>query len=407
MVMNPPDTDDPIPRLWDELPATFGTARAELLMELGHHLIHAERYDEALPVVQTAEELYLESSDDEALGRAAHNRAVIFGGLGRLDEQLVAESESIEHYERVQRFDSAGCSRMSLAQTLCSAGRLKEALPIFEAALENFTACDEPHHRANALMSLLDTNVSLGSFTAASRLLRPTFTATTQAAPIPVVARLHELAAEVLEVKHGTESATKALRCARAVWDAVDDETRVAACDIRIAVLAIADAPSSAARTLRSLRYERRRAGDAAGVAACDRGLGLVALANNKPRKAGRRFEDASVVFAACALFADAAECDALAIRAALAVGAGPEVIPTLRRTVKYLDEFHRPVAEVRARLDLAQVLIDNGEPRAAAREAKRAESVARRGILRPELAQATSLREQAQAALRAGDARH
>lgn len=400
--MNPPDTDDPIAQLWDQLPTTVGIDRAELLMELGHHLIDAERYDEALPVVQTAEELFIESFDDEALGRAAHNRAVILGGLGRLDEQLAADRESVERYERAQRYDRAGCSRMSLAQTLCFAGRIKEAVPIFEAALDNFTACGEPHHRANALMSMLDAYISLGRFTAASRLLRPAYTATTQAAPIPIVARLHELAAQILEVKRGPEQATKALQRARAIWDALDDQTAAAACDIRIAVLRITSgSPSGAASTLRTLRDERRHAEDAVGVAVCDRGLGLAALARDKPQKAERRFEDAAAVFAACAHFADAAECDALAAQAALAGGAAADVvIPRLRRAAKYLNQCHRPVAEIRARLDLAQALLDSDDARAAVREAKRAESMARRGILHPELDAARTIRWHAEAAL-------
>lgn len=42
-MMNPPETDPPTTELWDEIPKFFGTARADLLMELAEHLMEAER----------------------------------------------------------------------------------------------------------------------------------------------------------------------------------------------------------------------------------------------------------------------------------------------------------------------------------------------------------------------------
>lgn len=399
--MRAPDTDDRITELWEELPSTFGTARAELLMELGHHLIEADRFDEALPVVETAEELYADSFDDVARGRAAHNRAVILGRLGRLDEQLAAERESIDHFERAQRRDLAGCSRMSLGQTLANADRLKDALTWFEAARKDFDASGQRHHIANALMCLVDVNVDLGRFTAAAALLAPALAATTQAAPIPTVARLHELAAQILEVCSGPAAAYKPLRHARAIWDALDEQDEVAACDIRAAVVDItADSPQAATTALQALREERRAEEDVAGVAACDRGLGLAALARHQPRQAERFLEAASAVFAAAALFADAAECDALAARAVIAQGRPADAVKPLQRAARRLQRHHRVRPEAEARVELARVLLDQGDAKGALREAKRAESLAKHGILRRELDAARTLRYRAEAAL-------
>lgn len=400
--MSEPDTDDHdrITELWNDIPNTFGLARGELLMELGHHLLDAGRFAEALPVVQTAEDLYAEAADEVALGQAAHDRAVILGRLGRHDEQRAADEESIFRYERGHRPDLAGCSRMSLAQTMCLAGRLKEALPVFAAALADFEAAGETEHAANALMGLVQTNVSLGRFPAAQRSLPAAFAAVTQAAPIPVTAMLHELAAQILASRRGAAAATKALRRARAIWDALDGDEEVASCDIRMAMLAITtDGPAAATTALQSLRLERKEAGDVAGVAACDRGIGLAALARGRPRQAERRFEDASAVFAACAAFADAAECDALAARAAAARGDTDAAARALRRAARELAERHRPVAEVGARLDLARLLLDAGDAAGALRQAKRAEAVARHGMADSMLEEAGDLRHAARIA--------
>ena len=402
--MHAPDTDDRIAELWEELPSTFGTARADLLMELGHHLIDADRFDEALPVVETAEELYADGFDDVARGRAAHNRAVILGRLGRLDEQLGAECESIGHYERAQRRDLAGCSRMSLGQTLANAGRPKDALTHFEAARQDFDAAGERHHLANALMCLVDVNVDLGRFRVAATFLAPAFTATTQAAPIPTVARLHELAAQIFECRNGAAAARQPLRQARAIWDALDEQDQVAACDIRLAVLDITTAsPEAATTTLQSLRDERRAEEDVAGVAACDRGLGLAALARHQPRQAERRFEAASAVFSAAALFGDASECDALAARALAAQGRPAEAIKPLQRAARHLERYRRPRPEVEARVELARLLLAAGDHKGALREAKRAESVAKHGLPAALVDAARVLRYRAEAARTAG----
>lgn len=301
-MMNPPETDPAIAELWDEIPKVFGTARADVLMELAEHLMEAERHSEAVPVLETSQELYVEAGVDWMAGRVAHNLGVALGHLGREAEQRAAEQESIERFERAQRRDLAGCSRMSLGLHLRKAGRLKEALAAFRAAACDFADANEPLHKANALLAELEAEVDLGRFPVAARLLGPALHALAPVAPVASVARLHELAAQVFEVRNGPAAAQPILRRARAVWDALDDQDEVAKCDIRSAVLLIyTDRPEAAATTLQSLRPERQEAGDPAGVAACDHGLGVAALARKRPLQALRLFDDAATVFQAAA----------------------------------------------------------------------------------------------------------
>jgi tetratricopeptide (TPR) repeat protein len=401
MVMNPPDLDGRITELWDAIPTTIGTARADLLLELADRLMEAERHDEALPVLETAEELFVEHGPGWLAGRAAHNRGVVLGHLGRRDELLAAERESIQHYAEGQRHDLAGCSRMSLGFHLRAGGQIAEALASFLTAEADFRATGEQAHRANALLAVVESEVDLGRFPSAERRIHPTLAALASTAPVPSVARLHELAAQVFEVRRGPELALKALRNARAVWDALDEEGDVARCDIRTAVLTIGtDGPEAASTILQTLRLERQEAGDVPGVAACDRGLGLAALERNQPHQALRRFEDAAAVFHASALFADAVECNALAAEATAAVGRAEEARKALTRLLPSLARHHRPVAELRARLRLTELLLAAGDTRGALREAKRAESIARRGRMDHALDDARRLRAGAEARL-------
>lgn len=396
--MNPPDLDRRITELWDEYPTAVGTARGDLLLELADHLMEADRPREALPVLETAEDLFLELGLEWLAGRAAHNRGVVLGHLGRADEQLAAEQQSIHHYTNGQRHDLAGCSRMSLGFHLRAAGRMKEALAAFLAAEHDFRAADERLHLGNALLAILEVEVDLGRFPSAERRVRPTLAVLAATAPVPTVARLHELAADVFEVRCGPAMAQRALRNARAIWDALDEEGDVAKCDIRSAVLAIAtDGPETATTTLLGLRAERQEMGDVPGVAACDRGLGLAALAGAQPVPARRRFEDAAAVFQASALFADAVECDALAAEAAAQAGAPDQARCELARLVPSLARHHRPRAELRARLELGRLLLAAGDRRAARREAGRAASIARRGGLHGALDEARLLRHRAE----------
>lgn len=397
-MMNPPETDPPMTELWDEIPKVFGTARADVLMELAEHLMEAERHSEAVPVLETSRELYVEAGVDWMAGRVAHNLGVALGHLGREAEQLAAEQESIERFERAQRRDLAGCSRMSLGLHLRKAGHLKEALAAFRAAAGDFADANEPLHRANALLAELEAELDLGRFPAAARLLGPALQALAPVAPVGSVARLHELAAQVFEVRSGPAAAQPILRRARAVWNALDDEDEVAKCDIRSAVLLIdTDGPEAAATTLQSLRPERQEAGDPAGVAACDHGLGLAALARKRPHQALRLFDDAATVFQACGLLGEAAESEALAAIAMVALGRSSDALPQLRRVAPVLAACHRPRAEVDARLALARLFLAAGDAKAALREAKRAESLARRGLLDPQLEQAHLLRNRSE----------
>jgi tetratricopeptide (TPR) repeat protein len=399
--MDSPDTDRRITELWDGIPSAVGTARAGLLLELADHLMEAERHDEALPVLETAHDLLVEAGDDRLAGRAAHNRGVVLGCLSRPDERIAAEHEAIDHYERAQRRDLSGCSRMALGFHLAAAGRVKEALPVFLAAEADFKLADERLHLGNAMLAIMEALVDLGRFPAAERRLRPTLAVLAATAPVPAVARLHELAAIVFENRRGTDLAQKALRNARAVWDALDEETHVAACDIRNAVLTVGADPKAASMVLKQLRLDRQAAGDVDGVAACDRGLGLAAATRHRPHQALRRFEDAAAVFQACALFADAAECDALAAGALADLGRHDEAVNRFRQALPALAALHRPRAEAEARVRLAQLLLVAGDTKAALREAKRAESIARRGIINPLLDASRQVRHRAEQRLR------
>lgn len=401
MTMDSPDTDRRIAELWDGIPGAVGTARAGLLLELADHLMEAERDSEALPVLETAQELLVEAGDDRLAGRAAHNRGVVLGRLSRPDERLAAELEAIDLYERAQRRDLSGCSRMALGFHVAAAGRVKDALPVFLAAEADFKLADERMHLGNAMLAILEALVDLGRFPAAERRIRPTLSVLAATAPVPAVARLHELAATVFENRRGPDLARKALRNARAVWDALDEEAHVAACDIRRAVLTVAADPKAASTALKRLRLERQAAGDADGVAACDRGLGLAMLARRRPHQALRRFDDATAVFQACALFADAAECDALAAGALADLGRHGEAVTRLRHALPTLAGLHRPRAEAEGRVRLAELHLAAGEAKAALREAKRAESIARRGIINPLLDASRQVRHRAEQRLR------
>lgn len=391
--MNPHDIDTRITELWEGIPGAIGTARADLLMELADHLMEAERHTEALPVLETAQELFAEAGTDWLVGRAAHNRGAVLGQLGRPDERLEAELESIGGYERGQRRDLAGCSRMALGIHLRSAGRLEEAAAAFRAAVEDFAAANEMEHQGHAMVAVLEAEIDLGRLADAERLLQPTLAAVAATAPIPVVAQVHQLAALVLEVRCGPEAALHALRNARAVWDALNDDNEVATCDIRSAILNIdLEGPKAAVKLLLNLRPERQLFGDVAGVASCDRGLGLAALARRRPERALRHLESAATVFQACALFADAAECESLAATALAQVGRTCEAIDQLRRVAPTLATLDRPLAEMVARLTLADLLVSEGDVRRAAREATRAASIARGAQLPDELARARAL---------------
>jgi tetratricopeptide (TPR) repeat protein len=395
--MNPPDVAHRITELWEELPGAVGSAKGDLLLELADHLVTAERHHEALPVLETAEEVLVEHGHEWLAGRAAHNRGVVLGRLGRPDEQLAAEEASIAHYSAGHRHDLAGCSRMSLGFHLRAGGRVKEALASFLAAEAEFRASDERVHLGNALVAILEAEIDLGRFPAAERRLGPTLDVVAATAPVPAVARLHELAAQVFTVRRAPETAKKALRNARAVWDALDEDEDAARCDIESAILSIAtEGPKAASTTLQALRAERKELADVPGVARCDRGLGLVALERGRPNQALRRFEDAAVVFQASALFAEGAECDALAAEAIAAAGRTDEARRLLARIVPALARHHRPCAEVRARLTLARLLLDDRDARGALREAKRAESIARRARMDADLDTARRLRHEA-----------
>jgi tetratricopeptide (TPR) repeat protein len=391
--MNPPELESRITELWEELPQATGSTRADLLLELAHHLLQAERHSEAVPALEIAEELYLACGNDRLAGRAAHNRGVVLGHLERHDEVLAAEERSIELYERAQRRDLAGCSRMSLGCHLRNQGRLKQAVPLFRAALEDFRSSRELMHEGNALMALLEAEIDLGRFAAAERLLRPTREALATTAPIAAVATFHERAADVLEVRRGHDRAIAALLRARAVWDALDEDEGVARCDIRVAVLSLPlHGPEATASTLVGLRAERKEAGDPAGVAACDRGLGLVALHRRRPRRAGRLLRDAGAVFEACGLSAEAAECEALEAGALLLAGDADEARRRLRSVLPRLVRLHRPGAEARARLVLGRASLQLGDAAAAARQAKQAEAIGRRGVVNSVLDEAREL---------------
>jgi tetratricopeptide (TPR) repeat protein len=386
--MNPPDLDRHITELWDDLPNHTGTAKAEHLMVLADHLMKADRHREALPVLETAEELCIEGSVQWLAGRAAHNRAVVLGELGRPAEQLEAERVSIARYLADDRRDLAGCSRMALAFHLRTAGRLAEATKTFEAALDDFTATRERGHRAQALLSLLETELLRGRYRMAQRLLPKTHEAAAQAAPVADVARFHELAAEVLLARHGSRLAIRATRKARAVWDALDDEEQVARCDILLATLELQTGASDLdelERRFLDLRAERQLADDPAGVARCDLGLGHLVVARGLDDLALPRFEDAATVFDACALVADAAEAEAHAAACLGRLDPSPESVGRLRAAAAQLRRLHRTRGELGARLELAAMLRAVGDDLAASAEEKRAEAiVARSGIVPP-----------------------
>ena len=393
-----PDLDRRINELWDEIPASFGASRAERLLELAHCMYETDRRAETVAMLETAEELFGEAGDDHGVGRAAHNRACALGRLHRTSERDEAERTSIAAFDRAGRPDLAGCSRMALAQYLRAGGHLKQSLAVLLVADANFATAGEDGHRASARVAILDARVDLGQFAAAERALRPALEAATTYAPVPEVARLHELAARIHEVRSGPGAAIAASRRARAVWDALDEEANVAACDIHIAILTIAVDPATAAKALRRFRAERKVMSDGAGVAACDHGLGLVAAGRGRHAKALRRFEEAATVFEAYGLFGPATDSRTSAAEALAALGRDNDALALLSQVIPAAVRFHRPLVELRARLLAAELLLEQGDFGAGAREARKAGTIARRAANQRDLERAQALRRQAEA---------
>jgi len=388
-----------INELWDLVPTVDGIDRAAVLLDLGSHLVEADRLVEALGVVESAAELFDAGHDEVAAGICAQNAAGVLRRLGRNAEEIQAHRRAVDNFDRTLRADFAASARLDLAECLRRAGSGETAATLLKqtAAFLATTEGVPPHTHARCQLLLVDTLVALGRLQEATRVMVKSTGIVLHGAPVHQVARYHSTVArigEILATERRVERladanrvwAETSLRRARAISFALDDDAEVLAIDIRLAILRTAandgDAIRDAEAELIGYRDQSRDEGFLAGVAHANHGVGLCRLALCDPVGAIRVSDEAEAVFEALALFAEAARSGAQAARAMAALGRHEPARRRVEHRIPILACGGDVAAEIDARLLFAELELDNASFGHALRHARTARKLAERATL-------------------------
>ena len=372
------DTDDVLKALWDDVSSHEGAGRAHALCHLGEYFFHHGEMEDALAAADAAKELFLAADEVDEAAHCDHNAAVALRLLGRFDDAVARHEDAVAGHMAGEWARAAACCRMHLATLHEEAGRLDEARTQLRAADEEFERLGHVGLQGEALLGRSRIALKRGRFAPALQAAVKALPLLEAGAPVPMVADGHVAAAKALTVLGRCDKARMAWRRARAIYEAIDDESSVAECDLGLVELLVLDQPSDpqTMQTLLEMRAERKAEGDLESVASIDMLRGRVLL-DVDPAAALQLFDDAEAVARACAEQEVAAEADMRAGFALVRLGDVEAGVRRIRRGRRVLERLHRVDLVAEARLFVMRLHVADGDQSAA-----RHQAVALHGLL-------------------------
>jgi tetratricopeptide (TPR) repeat protein len=129
---------DDVTRLWARVAETEGLERAGVLDELGGVLLEADREAEAVAVVESARDVYVQAGDDAEIARCDRNLGLLLMSIDRIEEARAHYVDACAVYDaQLLITDAAGC-RQALAELAATDGRTRDALELYDRAAGAF-----------------------------------------------------------------------------------------------------------------------------------------------------------------------------------------------------------------------------------------------------------------------------
>lgn len=291
--------EEEVGRLWADAAAATGTARAHVLLALGHVLFDLDRHQEALAAVGAARDVFADADQPEDVALCDHNRAVVLYGSGRLAESLERHRAAADGYARVPGFEAAAAGCLAhVAELQRELGDVDGALVAFADAVDRLEHLDERREAGRYAVPWAATLLEAGrpdeavSVTDRARVLLT--------GDVAAVAACEVVAADAFLRTGAVGAALEAVERAESLWDAVGDDDELDRCAVRRAEALVAGGDVAAARAaVAPVRTRARARGDAVLVARCDLVAARVDARSGRPDEARRRFVAAATVFEA------------------------------------------------------------------------------------------------------------
>jgi tetratricopeptide (TPR) repeat protein len=268
--MSGADVDD-VARLWTRLAETEGLERAGVLDELGGVLLEADRDLEAISVVESARQLYIDAGDDAEVARCDRNLGLLLTGVERNDEALLHYAAACETYDaHLLLADAAGC-RQAVAEITAAAGDGRTAVAMYERAAGAFAEAGDLVRAGWCRFDAAALLAELGDDEPADVMALEARHLFRDERAYLFVARVDCIRAEIARRAHRFDEALDLLVAARAVFESSGSDGEVDRCDdSRAEVLIDASRAAEAVAELEAHREERRSSGNAVGAAWCD-----------------------------------------------------------------------------------------------------------------------------------------
>jgi tetratricopeptide (TPR) repeat protein len=262
---------DDVTRLWARVAETDGLERAGVLDELGGVLLEADREAEAVAVVESARDVYVQAGDEAEIARCDRNLGLLLMSIDRIDDARRHYVDACAVYDaQLMLTDAAGC-RQALAELAAADGRTRDAFELYDRAAGAFAEAGDlvragwcRFDAAALLLETDDVDAAAVALDDARRLFR-------EERAYLFVARVDSLRAEVARREGRFGDALELLDAARAVFESSASDGEMDRCDdSRAEVLIDAGRPAEAIPDLEANREERRSCGNAVGAAWCD-----------------------------------------------------------------------------------------------------------------------------------------
>lgn len=294
-------------RLWREAGEATGSARAQVLIGLGHVLLHLDRTDEALAAVGAARDLFAEDGDPEDVALCDHNAAVLHHRRGELAESLERHVSAAEGYAAVVGWESSAASCLAhVAELHREVGDLDAACATYRRAVPQLAALDEEGEAgrfslgwARALLADDEAHEAVAVLRQARSMLE---------GDVEAGAACAALTAEALGEAGLPDEALAELDRAEALWDALGDDEELIRCGlVRAGLLVAAGSAAAALDVAEDTRSALRMGGAAADVARCDLVAARALHELDRAEEAARRHRRAIAVLEAAGEAAEAA----------------------------------------------------------------------------------------------------
>ena len=291
------DVDD-VARLWTRLAETDGVERAAVLDELGGVLLEADRDAEAISVVESARQLYVEAGDDAEIARCDRNLGLLLMGVDRTDEAMLHYAAACATYDALLlTADAAGC-RQAMAELVAANGDGPGAIELFERAAGAFEECGDLVRTGWCKFDAAAILIELDELELAEVAVLEARQAFRAERAYLFVARVDCVRADLARRAGRYDEALELLTSARAVFEAAGSDGEAERCDdSRAEILIDACRSAEAVAELEAHRAERRSSGNAVGAAWCDLHLSRAYANLGRPDDAATSRRTARAVF--------------------------------------------------------------------------------------------------------------